>query len=51
MAEHSVSYGQTVSSTAIQLLNITQVQIRQAVPPNHTTGLAVINHMNIEASQ
>ena len=35
MAEHGVSYGQTVTSTEIQYLNTTHVQITQAVILNH----------------
>ena len=51
IGEHGVSYGQTVTSTKIQKLNIIQVQIWQSGLPNHTpSGFTVIAHMRIEVS-
>ncbi|KAK3523982.1 hypothetical protein QTP70_017489, partial [Hemibagrus guttatus] len=36
MLEHGVRYGQAVTSTEVQQQDTTRVQIRGAVPPNHT---------------
>ena len=52
MAQHVVSYGQTVTGIEIQKLNATRVQIGQSIPLNNIPpGLTVIAHMNIEVSQ
>ena len=52
MFEHGVRNGQTVTSTEVQQQNNTRVQIREAVPPNHTPpGTTVIAHMRTEVSQ
>ncbi|KAL6464293.1 hypothetical protein MHYP_G00266100 [Metynnis hypsauchen] len=43
--KHGVRDGQTVVCTEVQKPNTTQVQIREAIPPNHTPpGLTVIAH-------
>ena len=48
MAEHGVGYGQTVTSTEVQLLNTILFQIRESIPPNHTPpGVPVIAHMSV----
>ena len=52
MFEHGVCYEQTVTSTEVQQQNTTQVQIREAVPPNHAPpGTTVIVYVSIEVPQ
>ena len=52
MLEHGVCCGQPVTSTEIQQQNIAQVQIGEAVPPNHTPpGNAVTAHVGVEVVQ
>lgn len=49
---HGVRYGHAVVSTEDQQLSTAQVQIQEAVPPNHTPpGLAVVVHMSADVSQ
>ncbi len=51
LLEHGVSYGQSKTGTEVQQRNITQVQIREAVPPNHTpSSVSIIAHMHVEVS-
>uniref|UniRef100_A0A3B4ARS2 Uncharacterized protein n=1 Tax=Periophthalmus magnuspinnatus TaxID=409849 RepID=A0A3B4ARS2_9GOBI len=50
--EHGVHYGQIVASTEVQLQNNAQVQIREAVLPNHAPLSVTVNtHMGIEVPQ
>ncbi|KAK3555770.1 hypothetical protein QTP86_028946 [Hemibagrus guttatus] len=52
MLEHGVRYGQAVTSTEVQQQDTTRVQIRGAVPPNHTPpGITVVAHMGVEVPQ
>lgn len=47
-----VCFGQIAICTEVQKQNTTQVQIRQAVPPNHAPpGLTVIACVSIKDSQ
>ena len=51
MLEHGVCYGPSMASTEVQQCT-TQVQIRQAIPPNHPPpGFSVIAHVSIEVPQ
>ncbi len=52
MLECGVCYCQSMASTEVQQQSTTQVQIRQAVPPDHPPpGLSVIPHVSIEVPQ